>query len=51
MIAGDPPLLFNLAEDPSEKIDLAKEQPEIIADLRKELEKHRAGVVPGQAQY
>jgi arylsulfatase A len=47
----DPPLLFNLAADPAEKIDLAKTHPEIVADLKAELEKHRAGLVPGKPQY
>ena len=47
----DPPLLFNLAADPAEKIDLAKTHPEIVADLKAELEKHRVGLVPGKPQY
>ncbi len=47
----DPPLLFNVTQDPSEKIDLAASQPEIIADIKKELEKHRSGLVPAKTQY
>jgi len=47
----DPPLLFNLAQDPSEKIEIAKDHPEIIAEIQRELEKHRAGLVPGTRQY
>jgi arylsulfatase A-like enzyme len=46
-----PPLLFNLAADPSEKLDVAKEHPDIVADLQHELEAHRAGLVPGKPQY
>jgi arylsulfatase A-like enzyme len=47
----DPPLLFDLAKDPSEKFNVAKEHPEIVADIQKELEKHRAGLTPGKPQY
>jgi arylsulfatase A-like enzyme len=47
----DPPLLFHLAHDPGEKIDIAKDHPEIIADLQREIEKHRATLVPGKPQY
>ena len=32
----DPPLLYNLGEDPSEKFDIAAKHPEIIADIKKE---------------
>jgi len=45
------PLLYNLANDPSERFDVAKDHPEIIADLQRELEKHRAALVPGKPQY
>jgi arylsulfatase A len=46
----DPPLLFHLEHDTSERFDLAKEHPEVIADLLKEIEAHRATVkeVPSQ---
>ena len=47
----DPPLLFDLAQDPSERVDVAKDHPEVIADIQQELEKHRAGLVPGKSQY
>jgi arylsulfatase A-like enzyme len=47
----DPPLLFQLDNDPSERFDVAKDHPEVIADLRRELEKHRAKLVPGEPQY
>ena len=38
----DPPLLFHLDHDPSEQFDVAKENPDVIADLRKEVERHNA---------
>ncbi|MDP4849824.1 MAG: hypothetical protein NWQ95_05705, partial [Verrucomicrobiales bacterium] len=37
-------MLFNLANDPQEKNDLAKEYPEIVADLRNGMEKWLASV-------
>jgi arylsulfatase A len=47
----DPPLLFNLAQDPSEKINIARDHPEVLADIQRELDKHRAGLVVGKPQY
>ncbi|QHV94737.1 sulfatase family protein [Spirosoma endbachense] len=35
------PLLYNIDNDPSEKYDLAKDYPEIVADLTKEYEKQK----------
>ncbi|HZR25339.1 MAG TPA: sulfatase [Vicinamibacterales bacterium] len=43
----NPPLLFNLADDPGERIDIAAAHPDIVADLVKEAEAHRRGVTPG----
>lgn len=47
----DPPLLFHLPHDPGERFNIAAEHPEVIADIRQELEKHRAALVPGKRQY
>ena len=47
----DPPLLFDVHQDPGERINVAKDHPDVIADLQRELEKHRAGLVLGKAQY
>jgi arylsulfatase A-like enzyme len=47
----DPPLLFDLAQDPSEKMNIAGEHPEVIADIRSIVEKHRAELKPGKAEY
>ena len=33
-LRSDPPLLFNLPEDPGEKTNLAGERPEIVASMR-----------------
>jgi arylsulfatase A-like enzyme len=41
-----PPLLFNLAEDPGERYDIAAAHPDVVADLIREAEAHRKTVVP-----
>ena len=46
----DPPLLFNVETDPSEKYDVAAQHPDIIADLNEEVERHLATVEPVPSQ-
>ena len=46
----NPPLLYNLDQDPSEKFEIGKQHPEVIEELKKEYEKHVAGVVPVPSQ-
>ena len=46
----DPPVLFHLEHDPSEKYDVAKNHPQVLADIIKEIERHRATVKPVQSQ-
>lgn len=46
----DPPLLFHLGHDPSEKHNVAKDHPGVLADLAQELERHRRNLVPGKSQ-
>jgi arylsulfatase A len=41
-IVHDPPLLFDLAVDPSERFDVAAAHPEIVADLVRAANAHRA---------
>ncbi|MEJ7766968.1 MAG: sulfatase [Chitinophagaceae bacterium] len=48
--AHDPPLLYNLDQDPSEKYDLSKANPDIIAVFKTEYEKHKATVKPVPSQ-
>jgi len=43
----NPPLLFNLNEDPGERYDIAAGHANIIDDLQKEVENHRRGLKPG----
>ena len=44
------PLLYNVNIDPSEKFNLAAEHPEVIAEIRKVLEDHLAGLEPVENQ-
>jgi len=46
----DPPLLFDLGADPSEQYNVADQHPEVIADIVKEVERHRATVQPVKNQ-
>jgi len=45
------PLLFNLANDPAERFNLAKDHPGVIAGIQRVVEQHRASLVPGTPQY
>jgi arylsulfatase A-like enzyme len=47
----EPPWLFQLENDPSEKFDVAQDHPDVIADILREVEKHRTNLVPGKPQY
>lgn len=49
-VKHNPPVLYNLEHDPSEKYDVAKDHPDVIADIMKEVEKHRANLKPGEDQ-
>jgi arylsulfatase A-like enzyme len=45
-VEHDPPLLFNLAEDPGERHNIAAAHPDIVADLTREAAAHRKTVAP-----
>ena len=47
----NPPLLFNLAEDPGERHDVAAIHPEIVIDLIREVQTHRRGLVAGRPLF
>jgi arylsulfatase A-like enzyme len=44
------PLLYNVNIDPSEKFNIAEEHPEVIAEIKKILEEHMAGIEPVENQ-
>jgi len=48
--AHDPPLLYHLNHDPSEKYNIAKDHPEIIDDIRSEMERHQHSIKPVKNQ-
>jgi len=46
----DPPLLYHLGHDPSEKFDVAAKHPDVIAEIRELAEAHQAAMQPGEPQ-
>ncbi len=46
-----PPLLFNLAEDPGERRNIAAQHPDVLADLLREADAHRRGIVAGRPLF
>jgi arylsulfatase A-like enzyme len=46
----DPPLLYHLENDPSEKYDVAKDHPDIVAAIRQLAAQHTAGVTAPPSQ-
>jgi arylsulfatase A-like enzyme len=45
----DPPLLFHLERDPSEKYDVAARHPRVVAELLEEAARQRAAVKPARS--
>jgi arylsulfatase A-like enzyme len=41
--------LYDLTQDPLERVDRSREEPERVAALRAELERHLAGAIEGEA--
>lgn len=48
--AHDPPLLFHLGRDPSEKRNVAADHADVLAEIQQAVKAHQAGVVPGEPQ-
>jgi arylsulfatase A-like enzyme len=46
----DPPLLFHLGRDPSEKRNVASQNAEVLAQIADAVRTHQSGVVPGAPQ-
>ncbi len=49
-VKHDPPQLYHLGHDPSEKYDIAKDHPDVIAAIMKEVEEHRRTLKPAPDQ-
>ena len=49
--AHDPPLLFDLATDPGERFDVAREHPDVVADMLATAEAHRGTVTPSRPLF
>jgi arylsulfatase A-like enzyme len=49
-IPHDPPLLYNLSEDPSEKYDVAAEHPDVLTEIAQRVAVHRQGMQPAISQ-
>jgi arylsulfatase len=47
----NPPLLYNIEVDPSEQYDVAKDNPEIVAELKKVAEEHKNKVVKAAPEF
>jgi arylsulfatase A-like enzyme len=46
-LVHNPPLLFDLSEDPGELRDIAASRPDIVADLLGDVDRHRQNLVAG----
>ena len=46
----DPPLLYNLEHDPSEKYEVGSRHPEVLAAIREEIQRHETGLRRGEVQ-
>jgi arylsulfatase A-like enzyme len=46
----DPPLLFHLGHDPSEQFSMATNHLEVLADIAREVERHRANLTVAKSQ-
>jgi arylsulfatase A-like enzyme len=46
----DPPLLYHLDNDPSERFDVSGAHPDVVADIKKTAEQHRKTVKPVESQ-
>ena len=46
----DPPLLYHLGHDPSEKFDIAQDHPEIIKEIKQIVAEHEKNLIRGEDQ-
>ncbi|HXX93750.1 MAG TPA: sulfatase [Planctomycetota bacterium] len=46
----DPPVLFDLESDPGERFDVAREHPEVLAAIAREVDRHQSALTPAPSQ-
>ncbi len=49
-VTHDPPVLYHLDHDPSERFDLSADHPEVIAEIMQLVKKHRTELKPAASQ-
>ncbi|MGF1557610.1 MAG: sulfatase [Flavobacteriaceae bacterium] len=49
-VVHEPPILYNIGQDPSERFDIAAEHPEIIQQINEMVKVHQAKMVMGKDQ-
>jgi arylsulfatase A-like enzyme len=49
-VSHNPPLLFDLGHDAGEQFNVAASHPDLLADVAKEVERHRATITPVKCQ-
>jgi arylsulfatase A-like enzyme len=47
-VQHEPPLLYNVEEDPSERFNIADANPDIIAQIKEAMKKHQDNMTPGR---
>ena len=50
-VQQNPPLLYNLLQDPAERYNVAVDHPDIVTELRKVYEEHKANLTRGKLQF
>jgi arylsulfatase A-like enzyme len=46
----EPPLLYNVNQDPSENYNIANENPEILSEINRLVKDHQANLIVGEDQ-
>ena len=49
-VPHDPPALYHLEHDPSERFNVAADHPDVIAEIMKVVQRHRAALDPAPSQ-
>ena len=49
-VEHDPLALYHLGRDPGEKTEVSRDHPDVIAEIRQIVARHREGLTPGEPQ-